>query len=152
MNVKRWSNALFFIAASALSTWATAENIYKCGTSYSQSPCPGGKVVNVDDSRDPQQKKSKDEITQRDAELAREMEKDRLANEKAWRAADAKPPVVTKKSSKRIVVKEEPKLIKPKRLKHPSTKNKDFIAQVPGSEQQPAKKKRTKKTEVQAEP
>jgi len=109
-------------------------------------------VVNVDDSRDPQQKKRKDEITQRDAELAREMEKDRLANEKALRATDAKPPVVARKSTKVVVIKEKPKLIKPKRLKHPSTKHKDFIAEVPGSEQQPAKKKRTKKTEAQAQP
>lgn len=149
---RRWLFASFFIANSALTTWATAENIYKCGTTYSQSPCPGGKQVNVDDSRDPQQKKLKDEITQRDAELAREMEKDRLANEKALRDAEANRPLTTPTPTEVVVVRKEPILIKPKRFKHKTVKQLGFVAEVPDSRRPTTKKKSSKKTVTQTQP
>jgi hypothetical protein len=148
---KRCLFASFLIAASALTTLALAENVYKCGTTYSQSPCPGGKQVNVDDSRDPQQKKLKDDITQRDAELARGMEKDRLTNEKALRAADAKHPFAAKTPAQ-VVVRKEPILSKPKRLKHKTVKQLGFVAEVPGSRHPTTKKKSSKKTEIQTQP
>lgn len=145
MNTQRWSIALIVIATSAFSTWSRAENIYKCGTSYSQSPCPGGKLLDVNDSRDPQQKKLKDEITQRDAELARDMEKDRLTNEKALRAADAKRPFAPSPPAKVVVVREEPVLVHPKRLKHKTAKQLGFVAEVPEARHPPVKKKSAKK-------
>lgn len=152
MIFRHWLFASIFIATSALNTWAKAENIYKCGSSYSQSPCPGGKQVNVDDSRDPQQKKRKDEITQRDAELARDMEKDRLATEKTLRAAEAKRPFAAKTPVQVVVVREEPVLIKPKRFKHKTAKQLGFVAEVPNTRHESTKKKRSKKAEVPAQP
>lgn len=149
---KRCLFASIFIAVSAFTNWATAENVYKCGTTYSQSPCPGGKPVNVDDSRDPQQKKLKDDITQRDAELARDMEKGRLANEKALRDAEAKRPLTVTTPTEVVVVRKEPILIKPKRFKHRTAKQLGFVAEVPGSRRPTTKKKSTKKTEVQTQP
>ncbi|MDR3371186.1 hypothetical protein [Rhodoferax sp.] len=139
-----------FIASSAVLTRATAENIYKCGDAYSQSPCPGGKLLNIDDSRDPQQKLQQDAATQRDAELAKEMERSRLANEAALRATEAKNHVAHKPKS----AASEPTvvIIKPKRPRHQVTKPKDFTALVPGTAHQPTKKRSVKKPELDRQP
>jgi hypothetical protein len=152
MTSRRWYFAFIFIAISALATWAMAENVYKCGNTYSQVPCPGGKQVNVDDSRDPQQKKLKDEITQRDAALAKTMEADRLASEQALRAAEAKRPVTKKARTEVEDAQEEPILIKPKRFHHKTVKQLGFVAEVPGSRHQPTKKKRAKQTGPETRP
>ncbi|MBT3067819.1 hypothetical protein [Rhodoferax sp. U11-2br] len=152
MNTKRWSIALIVIATSAFSTWARAENIYKCGTSYSQSPCPGGKLLDVNDNRDPQQKKLKDDITQRDAELARDMEKDRLAKEKAMRATEVKRALTPTPPTQVVVVREEPVLVHPKRLKHKTAKQLGFVAEVPEARRPPTKKKPAKKTAPKDQP
>ena len=149
---RRWFFALFFIAINALTTWAKAENVYKCGNTYSQVPCPGGKQVNVDDSRDPQQKILKDEITQRDAALAKSMEEDRLTSEQALRESEAQHQVAKKAKIKAKVAQEEPKLIKPKRFKHKTAKQLGFVAEVPDSRHEPIKKKHTQKPEVQDKP
>jgi hypothetical protein len=148
---KRCSFAFIFIAACACHAWAAPGNVYKCGSSYSQSPCAGAKLVDVDDARDPQQKKHKDEITARDAELARDMEKDRLAQEKALRAAEAKRPVVTAPPQV-VVVQEDPHPVKAKHFKHKTMKQLGFVAEVPDSKRTPAKKKAAAKTETQAQP
>ena len=128
------------IAASTLSTLATAENVYKCGNTYSQSPCPGAKLLNIDDSRDPQQKKLKDEVTRRDAELANDMEKTRLATEAAL-AAQRTPPAPSDDKPQRVkVVTAEPTLVyarKP-RLNRPH-KPKGFVAAVPDTVDKPGK-------------
>ena len=128
------------IAASTLSTLATAENVYKCGNTYSQSPCPGAKLLNIDDSRDPQQKKLKDEVTRRDAELANDMEKTRLATEAAL-AAQRTPPAPSDDKPQRVkVVTAEPTLVyarKP-RLNRPH-KPKAFTAAVPDTADKPGK-------------
>ncbi|WP_143541772.1 hypothetical protein [Rhodoferax fermentans] len=152
MNTQRWSIALIVIATSAYCTWARAENVYKCGTSYSQSPCPGGKLLDVNDSRDPQQKKLKDDITQRDAKLARDMEQDRLAKEKALRATDAKRPFAPSPPAKVVVVREEPVLVHPKRLKHKTAKQLGFVAEVPEARSPPTHKKSAKKTAQKDQP
>lgn len=128
------------IAASALTTVATAENVYKCGNTYSQSPCPGAKLLNIDDSRDPQQKKRKDELTRRDAELANDMEQTRLANEAALAAQRTPPAQSTGKSRRVKPVATEPTLVvarKPQ-LNRPH-KPKAFTAAVPDTVDKPVK-------------
>jgi hypothetical protein len=75
-------NAMFFIAASSLSTGAIAQNIHKCGDTYNQLPCPGGRVVNATDSRTREQKSQADLATARDARNASAMESERLQQEK----------------------------------------------------------------------
>ncbi len=78
-------------------------------------------MLNVDDSRDPEQKKLKDDINRRDAELANEMEKTRLANEAALvaeRAQEAKNAANAKKAKAPpvepvIVYAHKPRLHKP---------------------------------------
>lgn len=75
--------ATFFIAICAISTGAIAQKIvYRCGTTYSQTPCDGAVPVNADDARSKTDKLEADKATQRDMQRAKDMEKVRLKEEK----------------------------------------------------------------------
>ena len=71
-------NAIVLIAIYALSTGATAKITYKCGDSYSQTPCPGAVVIDIADDRTAEQKLQADSATGRDARIAEAMRKTRL--------------------------------------------------------------------------
>ena len=60
---------------------AAAQNIYRCGDSYSQQPCPGGTVVEAEDERSAAQRSQTSQAAQRDAKTADAMEKARLKEE-----------------------------------------------------------------------
>ena len=61
---------------------------YRCGNSYSSTPCPGGSAVNTDDSRSTAQQRESQDVTRRDAALAGQMAAERRGRE---RDAAAKP-------------------------------------------------------------
>jgi uncharacterized phage protein gp47/JayE len=148
MKFKSLSNAIFFIAICAHFNWATAENIYKCGATYRQTPCAEGTVLNVDDSRDAGQKAQADQATQRDAKLADSLEKERLEQEKKASAAQvfrANPTKVPQTSHKPTHAAEPLTKITPKRIRSPYKKPDAFIAEIPGSEKKPAKKTSARK-------
>jgi hypothetical protein len=68
----------------AVSGWiapAAAQNIYRCGNSYSQQPCPGGTLVPADDARSASQRSQTSLASERDAKAADVMEKARLKEE-----------------------------------------------------------------------
>ena len=137
--------ASFFIAITAISTGARAEKIYQCGSTYSQLPCKDATVLNIDDSRDSIQKSQSDEATRRGAELARRMEQERLAQEQKALAAQVRSsPAATLPSHPEIQVQGAP-LVKIKRIKPKGKKLEVFIAEIPGPEKKPAKKKTVKK-------
>jgi hypothetical protein len=72
------------LLCSALAGWmhpAAAQAIYRCGDSYSQKPCPGGKVVEADDARSASQKSQTDQAVRRDAKAADALEKERMKQE-----------------------------------------------------------------------
>ena len=56
--------------------------IYRCGNSYSQTPCAHGIVVHADDLRTPDQKAQSDAATLQAARLADRLERERLASER----------------------------------------------------------------------
>ena len=129
---------LLLIAISPYSHWAKAEKVYKCGSTYSQTPCPGSTTLELDDTRDPAEKKRMDAQTRRNADLARDMEQSRLASEAALATERAKQ---TESAGKRkqdsqlakgppaepvLVYAHKPRLYKPH-------KPKAFIAEVPGT-------------------
>jgi len=60
---------------------AAQAQVYRCGNSYSQSPCAGGQQVDTHDPRSAAQASQAREATVRDARLAGELEKARLARE-----------------------------------------------------------------------
>ena len=121
-----------------------AQPIYRCGSSYSQTPCASGQEIQASDARNTLQKQQTDDATRRDAALARSLEKERLAQEKqaltplhAPVAAPAAP------ASRAATLSSDAKPIKPQRLN--AGKGKDFVAEVPGTRPARAAKKKNKK-------
>jgi hypothetical protein len=89
-----------FASKSGAGTW-------RCGNTYTDQPCSGGKPVDLVDSRDASQKREADNLT-RDAQTAADrMERDRLKLEAAHsgkRAAlidDHRPPQPTSQKKKK---------------------------------------------------
>ena len=115
-------------AALALATaGAGAQQVYRCGSSYSQQPCPGGSAVEAGDPRTAQDAAQSRAAAQSDAKRADAMEKTRLAQEKAAPKAVVMGPKEAASAPAKTV---EKKKAKGKEPEH-------FTAAVPGS----AKKK-----------
>lgn len=68
------------------------QTVWRCGDTYSQKPCPGGKEVPAEDSRDAGQRAQTSSAARRDAKLADEMEKARLKEEAKAAPAYIPPP------------------------------------------------------------
>jgi hypothetical protein len=86
--------ALFLIASYALPAWTYGQQTYKCGNSYSDTPCPGGTPVTGNDARSLAQKSQAESAARSGGKLADGMEKDRLkAEAAAARDGAAKAPV-----------------------------------------------------------
>lgn len=134
--------AMFFIAFNALMTATNAQTVFKCGESYSQSPCPDGKALKVDDTRDPTQKAQTDEATRRNTHLANTLQKERVSQERSA-MVHTRNMVKTEKpvpqNSGPVVVHK----ITPKRVKSKNKTPDAFVAQVPGSEKMAVRKKVT---------
>lgn len=77
------------LAASATS----AQTVYRCANSYSHTPCAGALAIPVDDARSPAQKAQTDAATTQARQLAGQMERERLALERAALPAKAAPQV-----------------------------------------------------------
>lgn len=82
--------AIFLIASYAITTRANPQNVYRCGSTYSQTPCPDGVPVDVQDARTAQQKAETDAATRRNANAADAMERARLQEEAQQKRALAK--------------------------------------------------------------
>ena len=74
--------ALAFLLGSA--AWAAqAAPVYRCGQTYSQTPCPGAHVVEATDPRTAAQRAEARRASEREKKLATQMERDRLGQEAA---------------------------------------------------------------------
>lgn len=96
---------LFMTAGLALGSVALAQPVYKCGERYTQTPCPGGALIDTSDPRSAAQKAQTDLATMRDARRADAMEQARLQQEQADLAANtpkAKPPSASRASNSRV--------------------------------------------------
>jgi hypothetical protein len=69
------------LAWTLLTVSAQAAPIYRCGQTYSQTPCPGGRVIDSSDPRTAAQRAEAKEIAAREKKLAAQMERDRRARE-----------------------------------------------------------------------
>ncbi len=103
--MKTAAATLFLILVSA---GAGAQPVYRCGSEYSQSPCPQGRVVDVADPRTDAQRADRQRVLADERRLTEELRRERLADEArltpnvAWRSsapaavvakpAPAKPP------------------------------------------------------------
>jgi hypothetical protein len=69
-----------------MSTLAGAQPVYRCGSTYSQSPCPaGGRIVDATDPRSAAQRAEAQRVAANERRLAADLQRDRLADEKAAR-------------------------------------------------------------------
>lgn len=143
MTTERFKIAVFFIAACALLTGARAQNVYKCGDSYSETPCPGAKLIKTEDARQPAQKKQTDTATHDSAKLAQELQKERLAQEKL--ALSNQHPIVPTPVAKAAQSSASATVLTPKRIQTKSKKPVQFIAEVPGTEKKIVNKNVLKK-------
>jgi len=128
------SIATIFIAITSIFTLATAQNVYRCGSSYSQQPCPGGTAVPVDDMRSGAQQAQAVDAAARDARLGRRLERERLDEEA--RVA----PAVNATGAARVATGTASPRRTPGKLYKPEV----FTAVVPGSK--PRKPKARKRT------
>jgi hypothetical protein len=145
---KRTATIIFSMATCFLSTWATAEDIYKCKDSYSQTPCPGGARIDVTDPRTSAQKMEADETTIKDARTADRMEKTRIQQEKADLAANTPLATPRKKATSHHAQMPKAKLRMEKKQKPPE----DFTAQAPTEKKRKASKTSSKTGPVSGEP
>jgi hypothetical protein len=60
---------------------ASAQTVYRCGNSYSQTPCANGRTVQVEDPRSEDQRVAAREGLVRDKALAKEVEAERRRDE-----------------------------------------------------------------------
>lgn len=86
--MKTWS-LILAIAAMPLCAGLSAQTVYRCGSSYSQTPCPGGGAVDATDSRTPEQRKAHEASVKHEKRAGETLEKTRLKEEvAAQRAAE----------------------------------------------------------------
>lgn len=78
--------AIFLIATSACSIHASAQDAaqtWRCGNTYADRPCDGGKAVKVNDHRSEQDRRAADAGTRSAQTHADHLERTRLSQEKA---------------------------------------------------------------------
>ena len=138
MNTRILLSALLLAAASHSAL--AAPPIYRCGSSYSQTPCVNAQEILVDDARDAAQKKQADEATRREAAAARSLEQQRLAQEK--QALKNAPKQLGGQAAPKPQAKaSEPIKKRPhKRQATDGKKSEYFTAQVSGSGKAPKNK------------
>ena len=78
---KAFHPAALLLALCAHWLPAQAQNVYRCGESYSNQPCAGATVVPTDDPRSAAQRAQTDAATRRDARSAQVLESERLKQE-----------------------------------------------------------------------
>ena len=78
------------IAAMTLCTGLSAQTVYRCGSSYSQTPCPGGNAIDAADSRTPEQRKAHEASVKHEKRAGDTLEKTRLKEEAAAQRAAEK--------------------------------------------------------------
>lgn len=90
--MKQTPSILYFTAIVAC-VWlsaasAQAQQVYRCGNSYSQTPCANAETLEVQDARSAQEKRQMDKQTAQASQLAEQMQRERQAQEKKDLAAN----------------------------------------------------------------
>ena len=102
--------ATIFVASCSVSTRASAEEVYRCGSAYSQKPCPDAVKVEVQDSRTPAQKAEADAKTRAETAQVQAIEKVHQKEEAQRRADNAK---LAAAEAKKAAAKPHPKTSAP---------------------------------------
>jgi hypothetical protein len=78
----RPSPHLIIAAVALASPWASGQQVFRCGNSYSQQACEGGASVSASDPRTPAEAQQATQAAAADAKRADAMEQARLAQDK----------------------------------------------------------------------
>jgi hypothetical protein len=78
------------LAGAALHAAAASAPIYRCGSTYSQDPCPGGKLLDVSDPRTAAQRAEAKKVAAAERRRAAELERERRARQSAEKASAPK--------------------------------------------------------------
>ena len=119
---------------------AHAQTVFRCGSVYSRTPCPQGKVVEATDPRSAAQRAEARRVAADERKLAADMRRDRLAEESALQPAGAgslsatKPAPAKAESSGDRGAKKK----KPKRTSVKPAAGEDFIAVGPSNKKKRA--------------
>ena len=81
--------AAFAVALAVLTTAASGETVYRCGSSYSHAPCPGATTVDVGASPGAAERAEARAVAARERQLAAELTHDRHERERTARPAAA---------------------------------------------------------------
>jgi hypothetical protein len=120
---------LLLVLALAAAGPASAAPIYRCGSTYSQVPCPeGGKVVEATDPRSAAQRAEARRIAAAERKAAADRERERREKEKADQPA---APASLGAAPAASAPASAPAGAKKKAAKAAATADKDFIATAP---------------------
>lgn len=142
--MKRTGHRRTAIVCMALCTWIgavqaqEASGAWRCGNTYSDRPCTGGKVVALDAAPSAEQAREAERSTRRTQAAADRMERDRLRREKAVPSPLIHLPKPT--NAMRPAEPAHPKAKKKKGRKEPDF----FTAAGPGT----SKKKKAEKSDA----
>lgn len=128
--MKPWFAALLLALAHAA---ASAAPVYRCGGGhYSQTPCPGGAVVDATDTRSAAQRAEARRVAAEERRKGREMERERIAAEKA---AQREPAIASlspqKAASEPAKAKPQPKGKRKAKKDKQDKGSRDFTAVAP---------------------
>jgi hypothetical protein len=84
--MKRLSAAVVFAAAGAFTSASYAQQTYRCGNTYSQTPCADGKAMEVQDKRTDEQKTQASNATRDTENTAKKLAAERKARERSEKA------------------------------------------------------------------
>lgn len=123
-------STLFLIAACAVSTGAWGQKVYRCGATYSQTPCQDAVTIDADDARSQAQKTQADQSTARDIKTANTLEQARLKEEET---AAARSQRVTQ-GHKSSTAKSKAKTVATAQKKSKKKKDPEFFTATAASE------------------
>jgi len=117
-------------AAMLLSALCTAQaQVYRCGQTYSQTPCPEGKLIDSSDPRSAAQRAEAKRAVAKEKQLAADLERERRQRESGVAPAAASLSAASA-ASKPVPPKPKAKT-KPRPKKHREATDKEFNAVVP---------------------
>ena len=153
MDSRKWrvkAVALAVGLAALGASGAMAQNIYKCGNTYSDQPCPGSRLVQHEDARSQAQQAQTSAAARNDAQAADALEKSRLREEALAtgraalesRAAATAPATPRKTKGKATGTSEAENSAKGKSAKGKSAAPEVFKAIAPAAPGDPPAKKK----------
>ncbi len=77
------------LSIAAVNPHAFAASVYRCGNTYSQSPCAAAQTVEVGDARSTAQQGDARRVADNERQLAADMRRERLEDQRASRSVGA---------------------------------------------------------------